>query len=143
MPAILAVYVAIAISGSCLAGFLLGRKRYRLALLVFFLLTPSSLVGWYQAMRVDVVAAWLYPSDTVYATRFNPRQFKRVGEGMSRRELVELLGQPLEKRIIADRQEYWYYSHQGGRVQNYWNFIVIVDPAAGKVVDKFKEFYTD
>ena len=143
MPAILAIYVAIGISGSCLAGFLLRRKRYWLALLVFFLLTPASLVGWYQAIRVDAVAAFFYMSDTTYAIRFNPRQFKRVAEGMSRGELVELLGQPLERRTIAERQEYWYYSRQGARFQNYWNFIVIVDPAAGKVVGKFKEFYTD
>lgn len=143
MPAILAVYVVIAISGSCLTGFLLARKRYGLSLLVFLLLIPAALVGWYQATRVDMVAAWLYPSDTVYAARFSPRQFRRVGEGMRQRELLELLGQPFERRAIADRQEYWYYSRHGTRSQNYWNFIVIVDPAVGKVVGRFKEFYTD
>jgi outer membrane protein assembly factor BamE (lipoprotein component of BamABCDE complex) len=143
MPAILAVYVVIAISGSCLTGILLARKRFGLSLLVFLVLMPAALVGWYQATRVDKVAAWLYPSDTVYAGRFNPGQFRRVAEGMSQRELLELLGQPFERRTIADRQEYWYYSRHGARSQNYWNFIVIVDPTAGKVVNRFKEFYTD
>lgn len=143
MPAILTVYVVIAISGICLAGFLLGRKRYRLSLLVFLLLTPAVLFVWYQATRVDMVAAWLYPSDTAYAEHFNPRQFRRVIEGMRQRDLLELLGQPFERRTVADRQEYWYYSRPGAQSQNYWNFLVIVDPVAGRVVGRFKEFYTD
>lgn len=143
MPAILTVYVVIAVSGSCLAGFLLGRKRYGLALLVFFLLTPAALLGWYQATRIDAVASWLYPSDTIYAARFNPAHFRRVVKGMNRKELLGLVGQPLEKRVITSRQEYWYYSRHGARSQNYWNFIVAVDPEAGKVVGRSKEFYTD
>jgi outer membrane protein assembly factor BamE (lipoprotein component of BamABCDE complex) len=143
MPAILAVYVIIAVSGSCLAGFLLGRKRHGLALLVFFLLAPAALLGWYQATRIDVVASWFYPSDTVYAKRFNPAHFSRVVAGMSREELLGLLGPPLEKRVIADREEYWFYSRHGVRSQNYWSFIVVVDPEAGKVVGRFKELYTD
>lgn len=143
MPAILAVYVVIVILGSCLSGFALARKRYRLSILVFLLLLPAALVGWYQATRLDRVAAWLYPSDTVYATRFSPGQFRRVADGMRRRELIGLLGQPLERRVIADRQEYWYYSRHGARFENYWNFIVIVDPGAGQVVGRFSEFYTD
>jgi outer membrane protein assembly factor BamE (lipoprotein component of BamABCDE complex) len=143
VPAILAVHVALAILGSCLAGFLLGRKRYGWALLVLFLLTPAALFGWYQATGLDVVAAWIYPSDTVYAARFKPHQFRRVVEGMSQGELIELLGTPLEKRKINSRQEYWYYSRAGSRFQNYWNFIVIVNPETGKVTGQVKEFYTD
>jgi len=143
MPAILAVYLVLVIAGSCLSGFILARKRYGLSILVLLLLLPASLFGWYQATRLDVVAAWLYPSDTVYAPRFSPSQFRNVADGMRRRELLGLLGQPFERRVIAERQEYWYYSRHGARSQNYWNFIVIVDPASGQVVGRFREFYTD
>ncbi len=143
MPAILAVYVALVASGAGLAGFLLSRKRYGRALLVFFVCTPVAMAGWYRATGVDRVASWLYPSDTVYAGRFNPHRFRRVVEGMSREELVKLLGRPFEARIITDRQEYWYYSRHGARSQNYWNYIVIVDPTVGKVAGWFEEFYTD
>jgi len=143
MPVILAIYAAIAVSVLLLTAFLLGRKRYGWALLALCLIMPASLVLWYQATRVDLVASWLYPSDTVYASQFSPRQFRKVFKGMDRQELVKLLGQPLERRVNADRQEYWYYSQPGRHSQNYWNFIVIVDPASEKVTDQHEEFYTD
>jgi outer membrane protein assembly factor BamE (lipoprotein component of BamABCDE complex) len=114
-----------------------------LALLVFFLLTPLVLLGWYQATRVDIVASWIYPSDTVYASQFSRQEFKRVAAGMSMRELIERLGEPIDRRAIGERQEYWHYSQPGKRFQNYWNFIVIVDPKTEKVVECFREFYTD
>jgi hypothetical protein len=142
MIAILAIYTAIVISGFFLSGFLF-RRRFRLALVVLFLLTPTVLFGWYQATRIDLVASWFYPSDTVYSADFSPHRFRTVSKGMRREDLVDRLGPPLEKRIINDRREYWYYSRRGERFQNYWNFIVIVDPINGKVIEKFKEFYTD
>jgi hypothetical protein len=143
MPAILAVYGVLSVSGIFLAGFLLGRKRYGMSLLVFFLLTPAALIGWHQATTLDRVAAWLYPSDTVYSSGFSPQRFRRVAKGMSERELLELLGQPLERRAVDDREEVWCYSRHGTWSQNYWNYIVMVDPVAGNVVDRFSEFYTD
>lgn len=143
VPVILAVYLVSVILGSSLACFFLVRKRYKLSLIVFFLLLPAVLVSWYQATRADMVAAWLYPSDSIYASRFSPRQFQRVTEGMHQQELLELLGQPLERHTIVDRREYWHYSRHGARFQNYWNVIVIVDPTARQVVGRFREFYTD
>lgn len=142
MPAILSVYVILALSGACAAGIFLGRRRYRPALLAL-ILTSLTLLGWYQATRTDLVASWLYASDTVYSSGFSQRQFNRVQEGMSPEALLALLGEPLDRRLISAQQEYWYYSRHGTSSQNYWNFIVIVDPTARRVSGRFKEFYTD
>lgn len=142
MLAILVVHAAILISGF-LVFVILFRRRPGLALIVLFLLTPAVLFGWYQATRLDVVASCLYPSDTVYSVNFSPSRFGIVSEGMRLREVVDLLGQPLEKRTDAGRQEYWYYSRHGKQSQNYWNYIVIADPVKDEVIGRFREFYTD
>ena len=108
-----------------------------------FLLTLVTLLGWYQATRIDQVASWFYASDTLYAARFSCHQFDSVKEGTSQEELLARLGEPLDRRLISARQEYWYYSRHGASSQNYWNFIVVVDPRARRVVGRLKEFYTD
>jgi hypothetical protein len=142
MPVILTTYILIASVGAYVTGLLLGRKQYRLAL-VLLLLTPLVLLGCYQATRVDIVASWIYPSDTVYASQFSRQEFKGLAAGMSMRELIERLGEPIDRRAIGERQEFWHYSRPGRQFQNYWNFIVVVDPEAEKVVECFEEFYTD
>jgi hypothetical protein len=101
------------------------------------------MLGWYELTSYDTVASWIYVSDTVVAPRFSRPQFRMVTAGTSIVELVERLGEPLDRRLESAHREYWFYSRHGSRSENYWNFIVLVDPVANNVVECFKEFYTD
>src|SRR5690242_14945962 len=119
MPFILTIHGTILLSGLAWIGVLLFRGRRRLALLVA-LLTPIALLAWYGLTAVDRVASWIYPHDTVYAARFTPARFDSIAGGMATRDLLQRLGEPLDKRRWEDGREYWYYSRAGRRFQNYW-----------------------
>ncbi len=99
--------------------------------------------AWYQATSLDLVASRIYASDTEYADGFSRDDFRAISIGFERRNLVRILGSPLERRVHSDGKEYWYYSRAGRRFQNYWNYVVVVDRESGKIVELFSEFYVD
>ena len=136
-----AVYIALALLGLALVARLCAKRHWvfaSFAAVLFVALLPA----WYQATKLDAVAALFYRQDTVYAAGFSERAFEHVKFGQVEDEARRILGDPLDHKVFGEK-EYWYYSKAGPRFKNYWNRIVVVDLRTRKVVEVFKEFYTD
>lgn len=141
MVVILSIHVALLMGGIVTCAVLLFRRAWRGAIAVF-VATPILMVGWFRVSGSDRVASWLYPSDTVYAGGFTEQGFRSLASGADRETVVSVLGKPLRTAVDGGK-EYWYYSKHGQKYDNYWNMIVILDRASGRVVEKFREFYVD
>jgi outer membrane protein assembly factor BamE (lipoprotein component of BamABCDE complex) len=141
MYLILGIYLLLLLSGTLAAGVLWMHRRSRAATQVL-LVTFVLVLFWYRLTALDRVASWLYSSDTEYAPGFSEQAFSAISEGVDHQEVLKSLGKPINQ-VSLDGREYWHYSQPGDNSDNYWNVIVIVDTKSGKVVELFREFYTD
>ena len=126
-------------------------RKARLALLM----TLASVLGavaigtaWLSSNTVAPFQALLgaaFGHETVYATEYTNKRWRAVQIGMSREEVLSILGAPINRPewlIDPTLQECWDYStwRRGGS-ENYHRREVRFQ--AGKAVSKTAEFYLD
>ena len=141
MTLLLLILAALLLGGLGASTVLLLRRRWLRAVGVL-LLTPALMLAVMLLCRIDRVASWFWPNDTLYASGFSRDRFRALPLGADRQGVASALGEPLGNQVCGEK-EYWYYSKHGRRYKNYWNMIVIFDSQSGRVVEKFSEFYTD
>ena len=52
----------------------------------------------------------LLKDDTIYASGYSDNSFRKIKKGMSQKVVLELLGEPLNKRKLDNSKESWFYS---------------------------------
>ena len=81
--------------------------------------------------------------DTVYAVDYSEKKFDTIRKNMSDREVISLLGNPLDKKKLPeDKKEIWYYSRAGKKYDNYFVRLVYFDESK-HVIKTVKEYYLD
>jgi outer membrane protein assembly factor BamE (lipoprotein component of BamABCDE complex) len=115
-------------------GWRVGLRTLVIAVLV--------LIFWACLVNVSLTASWIFPSDTMYASKYTDQKWKAVNSGASRRLVTENLGYPLLENTTGD-ETYLYYSKHGPRYKNYWIKILVLDARTGSVKRKIDEFYSD
>jgi hypothetical protein len=79
-------------------------------------------------------------TDTEYAPRYSHLRFMKLRIGMTRAEVIDLVGEPLS-RDQNGSLEFWRYSRSPGDT-HYRVRVVLFDPA-GRVFKIASEFYVD
>lgn len=138
---LLYIHIGLLLGGITTCAVLLFRRRWYLAIAIL-VATPLLMFGWYRLSGTDLVASSLFPNDTTYAPGFTEERFQFLASDADRGAVLAALGRPLSTALHGTR-EYWYYSHHGPRHENYWNMIIILDHATGRIVEKHREFYVD
>lgn len=124
------------------------------------LLTPEDVLrtrersawkGAWLARLGELVLPLLAPGDTEYAPGFNEDAFVAIKTGAREREVLERLGQPLDKKsfpepimrkVFPDGSTAWYYSRHGPRSKSFFVRALVFD-GEGRVIRRFREYYID
>lgn len=60
----------------------------------------------------EAILGFIYEDETVYSSGYSEENWGKVHVGNTANEVVQLLGDPLEKNTENLEQQYWYYSQQ-------------------------------
>jgi outer membrane protein assembly factor BamE (lipoprotein component of BamABCDE complex) len=88
-------------------------------------------------------AVFMMDDDTRFSPRYDEESFRKIIPGMSKSDVVELLGEPLKKDKTGTRNysEVWRFS-EADPDRNYWFRVVLFD-AQGKVVRREAKYFVD
>lgn len=112
-------------------------------------LTVSIAVGVIHFTYLDGFGGLLFAlalgQDTEYAPKYSEAKFKRIIPGMTKAEVLELVGEPLSTRADAGpssshRSEYWWYSRSPSNTHFHHRYLVF---AGDRVTEVGHEFYVD
>jgi outer membrane protein assembly factor BamE (lipoprotein component of BamABCDE complex) len=80
---------------------------------------------------------------TQFSTGYSETNFQRISKGMSKAEVLSLVGEPLKKHVTHGKEfsEVWRFS-QGPPDRNYWFRIVLFD-ADERVVAREAKYFVD
>jgi len=81
------------------------------------------------------------PEETIYSPAYKESNFRQIQLGMSKEEVLSILGKPLYNKALSQVEELWRYTKQGPSDTNYRirNVIFVND----KVDRKVSSFYLD
>lgn len=114
--------------------------------LAFVVGVPLAVVSTLVVLQpMDGSLGWLASQtagreDTVYAAGYSDAAFRKVSEGMTEREVAELLGEPLEMYSVEPDLVGWRYARSADDSSYHVRAILFRD---GRVVEVFCEFYVD
>ena len=110
-------------------------------LLVVLILGVSTFL--FHDRLLELLFTTFTKEDTVYAVDYSEKKFDTIRKNMSDREVISLLGNPLDKKKLPeDKKEIWYYSRAGKKYDNYFVRLVYFDESK-HVIKTVKEYYLD
>jgi len=80
--------------------------------------------------------------DTVYASGYSERAFGRISPGMTKKDVVALIGEPLSTTEHSD-EERWYYSEQSTDSRSNYYIRNVVFDMSGNVIGTVSELEID
>jgi hypothetical protein len=101
-----------------------------------------------QAPRIGSVrdaadlCCWLFEDTTTWASDYQEAAFLRLRPGMTERQVLGMLGQPLQVSRTRGTGERWLWYTVGAPDANYWMRIVVVD-GMGRVSAVKREYWVD
>lgn len=95
------------------------KPSFLLIIVISIILIPTFFFCDFVKEKVLVL---MFGEDTVYVENFNEKEFFDIKIGMSREEVLKILGPPLEK---AGGEKYWHYSWY--RSGNFLKRVIIFD----------------
>ena len=117
-------------------AFIVMARRQRIATwkaVVLIAVTSNLLAGVIAAFYPDLSVwrlKWYFDKEktgTEYADGFTRRRFLQIRNGMSRSEVVQLIGKGLPKMRVVEVPESvgtWFYSREKSGCDNYWQYRV-------------------
>jgi hypothetical protein len=118
------------------------RFRFRLSLpilLISVTLGPILLVCGLDRLLYD--GAWsLLPEDTEYAPAFSEKGFRALRAPLRADEVVQVIGEPLEKIRDGTGREFWTYSRSPSDTHYRRRRVVLLGETA---IECIHEFYVD
>lgn len=90
----------------------------------------------------ESVLGIIFEDETVYSKSFSEENWNKIHVGNTVKDVVQLVGDPLEKNTENVEQQYWYYSKPSPKNTNY-HMRIIVFNSNNKVERMIKEFYLD
>lgn len=137
-----ASFVALPFACGLLFRLVAGAKggMYGIATGLVLSLTLTGLFVKVPAFQQAVLQT-IEPEDTVTAPGFREELFERIRPGMAASEVLDVLGQPLERVEIKPHTQLWRYTKQGPKDTNYR--IRSVELADGRVSEVVRSFFVD
>lgn len=85
---------------------------------------------------------WSIDEGTIWAKNFSEEKFSKVKVGMSREDVLALLGNPLNDTNKLNRDRFWYYTRQNSGTSDFDQRWVLFD-SNNKVEEIRKSFFID
>ena len=112
------------------------------------LVLATFIVLSYEFLSLDgiggIVLPLAFPDSTIYSARWSYWRYRRVREGMSAAEVMELLGPPIRQwnNDMENGKTETRFAYTGSSSDSHFRVRQIVF-RDGKVVGKFHEYYVD
>ncbi|MGB5813824.1 MAG: hypothetical protein WBH85_18920 [Thermoanaerobaculia bacterium] len=103
--------------------------------------TESTDGSWAAALG-EILLPLVEDHDTEYAEGFSDDVFRSLEMGLSRADLLRLLGSPLSVKEFPDGSTCLYYSRHGGSSANYFVRVLVLDEKSSLVARR-RYFYVD
>lgn len=117
---------------------MIKNKRKTIIFFLVIILFFSALFLANFELLLENIEVWIWGESTIYASKYNEEMFWKISEGMTKSEVLSLLGPPLWKS--GDNEKNWNYSNQ--KKSNYRQRIIIFDEN-NKVCDREIGLYLD
>jgi hypothetical protein len=110
----------------------------RFTLLQFLLVVPC--LGFCLALAWEIVLnAPIGGLGTIYSQNYDETKFQRLREGMTAKQVEEIMGPPLKKvftnqHMDAHDEGMWYYSNQRNATANFWRRWVLLEKGKAKLI---------
>lgn len=117
---------------------MIKNKRKTIILFLVIMLFFSALFLVNLELLLENIEVWIWGESTIYAPKYNEKIFWRISEGMTKSEVLALLGPPLWES--GDNKKNWNYTNQ--KKSNYRQRIITFDES-NNVCDKKIGLYLD
>ncbi|MCP4214361.1 MAG: outer membrane protein assembly factor BamE [bacterium] len=115
------------------------KKKIIIGSITLLLLVGVGLIALsYSKTTQECLLALLWEDSTLYAPKYTDTAFGNISVGMSKSEVLDLLGTPLW--VSGDNDRYWNYTKP--RKSHYRERIIVFDDN-NIVCDKQRGFYVD
>lgn len=91
---------------------------------------------------IEPLLPLIYDERTRYAAGYTEEGFRSLKAGVSKDDVLRVLGEPLSRREIAGGRSIFYYSEQATARDNYLVRNVVFD-SQGRLLERHAEFYVD
>lgn len=117
---------------------MIKNKRKAIIFFLLVILFFSSLFLVNLEFLLENIEVWIWGESTIYAPKYREEIFWKISNGMTKSEVLSLLGPPLWKS--GDNQKNWNYTNQ--KKSNYRQRVIVFDEN-NKVCNRKIGLYVD
>lgn len=115
-------------------------KKLVVSLGIFGVLPLALLNSYLLDGITGLMLSKIFRENTEYSPNYSDQAFRKVKKGFSKDEVLNIIGEPLEKNIF-DLKEYWYYARSPS--DTHYKVRILAFNLDGKIQRKISEFYVD